>query len=219
MSTKYELIAEKREAKGTGASRRLRHAGKVPGIIYGGDQDPAMVSFDHNTIYHLLEQEAFHTAVLTVKHDGNNEQAVLRDVQMHPHAQQVLHMDLQRISATEKIHMRVPLHFVGEEVAPGVKQQSGLVSHLLTEVDVTCLPHQLPEYLEADLSNLHIGESLHLSDLKLPEGVEITAFAHGGDDLAVVTITALRTAVEEEAPAEAAEEAAAEGEAAKKEGE
>lgn len=207
MATKYEISAEKREQKGTGASRRLRHAGKIPGIIYGADKEPEMVVFDHDTIFHLLEQEAFHTSILDVKCGGQTEQAILRDVHWHPFKAQVMHMDLQRISATKKIHMRVPIHFEGESVAPGVKQQGGLISHLLTEVDVTCLPQQLPEYLEADVSGLHIGESLHLSDLELPEGVELTSLAHGGDDLAVVTITAIRAAAEEE------EEAAPEGEA------
>jgi large subunit ribosomal protein L25 len=137
-----------------------------------------MVAFDHDAMYHNLQAEAFHTSILTLKLDGGTDQVVLRDYQMHPFKPHVLHVDLQRISATEKIHMSVPLHFVGQDVAPGVKQQGGIVSHLMTEVDVTCLPHQLPE------------------------GVQITTLAHGGDDLAVATITAVREV--EEAPAEAA---------------
>ncbi|MDH5649034.1 MAG: 50S ribosomal protein L25/general stress protein Ctc [Gammaproteobacteria bacterium] len=218
MSTQYELTAEVREGKGTGASRRLRRTSKIPGIIYGGGKDPAMVAFDHDTVYHLLEHEAFHTSILNIKTGNTAEQAILRDVQMHPFRQIVLHMDLQRISASEKIHMRVPLHFVGEDIAPGVKQQGGMVSHLMTEVDITCLPKDLPEYLAVDLSNLHIGDSVHMSDIPLPDGVEITTLAHGGDDQGVATVMALRTGADEaeEAPAEAAPAA---GEAEKKEGE
>ncbi|HEX7045863.1 MAG TPA: 50S ribosomal protein L25/general stress protein Ctc [Burkholderiales bacterium] len=199
MATKFEVTAEPRTAKGTGASRRLRRAGKVPGIVYGGGKEPTPVAFDHGAMLRLLNQEAFHTSILTLHLDGATDQAVLRDYQMHPVKPQVLHVDLQRISATEKIHMSVPLHFVGQDVAPGVKQEGGVITHLITEVDVTCLPHQLPEYLEVDVSNVHLNQSVHLSDIKLPEGVQITQLAHGGDDLAVVTITPVH--VEEEAPA------------------
>ena len=218
MAANFELNAEKRDAKGTGASRRLRRAGRVPGIIYGVGKNPEMVSFDHDNVYHLLAQEAFHTSILDLKSGGNSEQVILRDVQYHPYKQLVMHMDLQRVSATEKIHMSVPLHFIGEDIAPGVKLQGGIVSHLMTEVDVTCLASNLPEYLEADISELDLHASLHLSDIKLPEGVEMTSFAHGGDDLAVVTVAAVRTTVEEEEvePAEGEEgEAPAEGEAPK----
>lgn len=217
MTTTFEISAEKREAKGTGASRRLRRAGKIPGILYGGGKDPAMVSFDHDTMYHLLEKEAFHSSVLNVNADGTKEQAILRDVHYHPYRQLILHIDLQRISATDRIHMRVPLHFTGEDVAPGVKLQGGIVSHLMTELDITCLASQLPEYLVADVSNLDLHESVHLSDIELPEGVEITHLTHGGDDLAVVSIAAVRGTVEAEAEGE--EEGGAEGEEEKKEGE
>lgn len=215
MSSQYELNAEKRDAKGTGASRRLRHASKVPAVIYGGDKDPEMLAFDHDTIYHLLEQEAFHTSVLNVKTGSSDQQAILRDVQMHPFKPRVMHMDLQRISANEKIHMSVPFHFIGEDAAPGVKLEGGLVAHLLTETDVACLPKDLPEYLEVDLSSLHMNDSVHLSDVKLPDGVELTVMSHGGDDLAVATITTIRgggAAEEEEAAAEAEEEAPEGGE-------
>jgi len=221
MSAKFELTAEPREAKGTGASRRLRHTGKVPAILYGAGKPPTMVTFDHNNMLHNLQNEAFHTAILTINLGTDQDQAILRDWQMHPYKPQVLHVDFQRISATEKIHMRVPLHFVGQEVSPGVKQQDGIASHLMTEVDVTCLPAQLPEYLTVDMSQLSIGDSIHLSDLPLPEGVSITSLAHGGDDLAVAAVTAARV-VEEAAPVEAvpaegaeAAEAPAEGEAKK----
>jgi large subunit ribosomal protein L25 len=211
MAASFELNAEKRDAKGTGASRRLRRAGRVPGIVYGVGKDTEMVSFNHEKIYHLLENEAFHTSILDLQSGGNTEQVILRDVQYHPFRQLVLHMDLQRVSATERIHMRVPLHFIGEDTAPGVKLQDGIVSHLMTEVDVTCLASNLPEFLEADVSELDLHDSLHLSDIRLPEGVELTSLLHGGDDLAVVTIAAVRSSVEEEE--EAAPTEGEEGEA------
>ena len=217
MSTKFELNAEKRETKGTGASRRLRRSGKIPAVIYGGTKDVNMVMFEHAPVYHMLENEAFHTSILTVNYEGSSDQVILRDLQMHPFQQLIVHMDLQRVSATEKIHMSVPLHFIGEEIAPGVKQQGGIVSHLLNELDITCLPHQLPEFLTADVSNLHVGESVHISDLPLPEGVEITAIAHGGDDLAVATVVMTGGGAEEEEAEEAVEAEAPTEE--KKEGE
>lgn len=219
MSAKFEMTAEPREAKGTGASRRLRHSGKVPAILYGAGKPPTMVTFDHNNMLHNLQNEAFHTAILTIKLGADQDQAILRDWQMHPYKPQVLHVDFQRISATEKIHMRVPLHFVGQEVSPGVKQQGGIASHLMTEVDVTCLPAQLPEYLTVDMAQLSIGDSIHLSDLPLPEGVSITTLAHGGDDLAVATVTAARVVEEEAAPVEAVAAEGAEGAGAPAEGE
>lgn len=226
MSTKNELIAEARDDKGTGASRRLRHAGKIPAVIYGAGKEPAMVSFDHDPIMHMLEVESFHTSILTVKHHNETEQAILRDVQHHPYKQQIVHMDLQRVSAKEKIHMSVPVHFTGEDTCPGVKLEGGIVSHLITEIDVICLPGNLPEFLVADMSELSIGDSVHLSDIKVPEGVEFTSLAHGGDDLAVAAVIALRTSsADDEAEAAAAEAAAgsaaeaAASEEAKKEGE
>ncbi len=207
MAANFELSAEKRDAKGTGASRRLRRAGQVPGIIYGANKDPEMVSFNHDKLYHLLENEAFHTSIIDVKTGSDTQQAILRDVHHHPFRQQILHMDLQRVSASEKIHMSIPLHILGEDMAPGVKLQEGIVSHLMTELDVICLASNLPEFLEADVSEMDLHDSLHLSDIKLPEGVELSSLAHGGDDLAVVTIAAVRGSVEEEE-----EEAPAEGE-------
>ena len=216
MTTNFEVIAEKREVKGTGASRRLRHAGKIPGIIYGGGKEPAMVSFNHDPIWHMLENEASHSSILSVKTDGKNEKAILRDVHYHPYKQLILHIDLQRVSETERIHMSVPLHFVGEDVAPGVKLQGGIVSHLMTDIDITCLASNLPEYLVADVSNLNLHDSVHLSDLQLPEGVEITSLTHGGDDLAVVSIVAVRGTVEAEGEEEGEGEG---GEAESKEGE
>lgn len=217
MSKANELIAEARDDKGTGASRRLRRAGKIPAVIYGAGKEPAMVTFDHDPIMHMLEVESFHTSILDVKHHNETEQAILRDIQHHPFRQQIIHMDLQRISAKEKIHMSVPVHFEGADTAPGVKLEGGIVSHLITEIDVMCLPADLPEFLVADMSELNMGDSVHLSDIKLPKGVELTSLAHGGDDLAVAAIVALRVSTaDEEADAAAAEAAAAaaEGETA-----
>jgi large subunit ribosomal protein L25 len=218
---KFELSAETRDVKGKGASRRLRRAGKVPAVMYGAGKDAVMLSLDHNALYLQVKNEAFYSSILTVKNGNNQEQAVLRDIQMHPYKPRIAHIDLQRISATEKLHMRVPLHFLNQDTAPGVKQQGGIVNHLMSEVDITCLPKDLPEFLTVDLGHLSLNQSVHLSEIKLPEGVTITSFAHGGDDLAVAAITAIREEVEaapvvEAAPAEGAAAAPA-GEAAKAE--
>lgn len=217
MVARFELNAEPRAVKGKGASRRLRHAGRVPAILYGAGKQPAMITLDHNEMLRHLASESFHTSILTVKVEGESDQAILRAWEMHPHRPQLLHVDLQRISASEKIHMRIPLHFTGGDVAPGVKQEGGVVAHLMNEVDVTCLPKDLPEFLTVDLSHLHIGHSVHLSDIKLPGGAQITSLAHGGGNLAVAAITTIK--VVEEAPAVVAEAAPAEGEAAPAEGE
>lgn len=202
MSAKFELNAEARAEKGTGASRRLRRAGKVPAVVYGAGKEPQMLQVDHDPLYNQLRNEAFLTSIITIKVDGSSDQAVLRDVQLHPFKPRVQHLDLQRISATEKLHMRVPLHFVGQDASPGVKQQGGVASHLMTDVEVTCLPKDLPEYLEIDMSNLSIGQSVHLSDIKLPNGIALTALAHG-NDLAVAAISMVRATVEAEAAAAA----------------
>lgn len=211
---KFELNAEPRDAKGTGASRRLRNTGKIPAVMYGAGKEPVMLALDHDSLYHQVKNESFYTSILTVNLGGGKEQAVLRDIQMHPFKPRIQHLDLQRISATEKLHMHVPLHFINQDIAPGVKMQGGIVAHLMTEIDVTCLPHQLPEFLTIDLSSLSLGQSIHLSDIPLPEGVTITSIAHGGDDLAVATITVVRAAIEAEAEAAAAAAAPAEGAAA-----
>ena len=210
MSAKFELTAEPRSAKGTGASRRLRRSGKVPAVLYGAGKQPTMVSLDHNLMSRHLANEKFHTSILTVTVGGETDQAILRDYNMHPYKPIVMHVDLQRISATEKIHMKVPIHFVGGDVAPGVKIDGGIVTHLMNEIDITCLPKDLPEFLTADMSALGLNESVHLKDIKLPEGVAITSLTHGGDNLAVAAISMIK--VVEEAPVVAA--APAEGEAA-----
>lgn len=218
MSAKFELNAQSRSETGTGASRRLRRAGKVPAILYGAGKDPVMLSIDHDPLWHHTRHEAFFTSILTLKVDGKGvDQAIVRDLQMHPYKPRVAHMDLQRVSATERLHISVPLHFIGQDTAPGVKLQGGIIAHLVTEIDVSCLPSQLPEYLTVDVSGLHVNDSIHLSNLVLPEGVILTDLAHG-NDLAVATITMVRETEPAEVPVEAAVVAAPEAEAAKKEG-
>jgi len=209
---KFEISAEKRDVKGKGASRRLRRDGKVPAVMYGAGKDAVSLTLDHNSLYHQVKNEAFYSSILTVKIGKDVEQAVLRDIQMHPYKPRIAHMDLQRISATEKLHIKVPLHFINQDIAPGVKLQGGLISHLMSEVEVNCLPKDLPEFLTVDMGEIALNQSVHLSDLKLPDGVALSALTHG-NDLAVATITTIREEVEE-APVVAAEAAPAEGAAA-----
>jgi len=206
MSVDFNIVAESRKDVGKGASRRLRHASRVPGIIYGAGKNAVPLTIDHDHIMHHLAHEAFYSHVLSVSVDGNVEKAVLKDVQRHPSKPKIMHVDFLRVSETEKISMHVPLHFINEATAPGVKIGSGIISHLMSSVDVVCLAKDLPEYLEVDVGNLELGDSLHLSDIKLPAGVEIPALAQGEDhDLPVVSIHAKKGGDEEEAkPAEAA---------------
>ena len=209
MAISFELNAEPRTDTGKGASRRLRHAGKIPAIMYGGNKDPEALTLNHNEVIRNLEHEAFYSHILTIKVGGSETRAVLRDLQRHPSKPFVQHMDLQRVSETEKIRMHVPLHFLGEEVAPGVKA-GGMVSHEIIEVEVECLPKDLPEYIEVDISGMDVGDSLHLTDLSLPAGVELLELARGeGHDLGIVSIHAKRGGAEVEE--EGAPEAEAEG--------
>jgi len=220
MAISFELNAEPRNDTGKGASRRLRHAGKVPAIMYGGGKDPEALSLSHNEVLRSLEHEAFYSHILTVKSSGAETQAILRDLQRHPSKPVVMHMDLQRISATEKLKTHAPIHFIGEDVAPGVKA-GGLVSHDLTEVSIECLPKDLPEYIEVDVSGLDIGESIHLSGLSIPEGVTLIDLARGDDyDSSVVSVHAKRVVEEEEVePTAEGEQVAEGGEEAKESGE
>ncbi|WP_455367065.1 50S ribosomal protein L25/general stress protein Ctc [Kaarinaea lacus] len=214
MNVDFNVTAETRKDVGKGASRRLRHAGKIPGVIYGAGKDAVSLTMDHDDILHHLEHEAFYSHILNISVDGKAEKAVLKDVQRHPSKPKVMHVDFLRVSEKDKIHMHVPLHFINEEIAPGVKTGGGLVSHLMSSVDIVCLAKDLPEYLEVDLGSLNTGESLHLSDIKLPDGVEIPALAQGPDhDLPVASIHAKKGGGEaEEAPA-AGEEGEAPSEA------
>ena len=197
-----EFNATKRVVEGTGASRRLRRAGRTPGIIYGGTAAPLSVEFDHNELYQLLRKEAFYSSVLSLSVDGKKEPVLLRDVQRHAYRQLILHVDLQRVDVTKPIHQKVPLHFVNEDIAPGVKTQGGLVSHVTTEVDVKCLPGDLPAFIEVDLKDLSAGHAIHISQLALPKGVEVVH--HGEGDPVVVTITVKGGKAEDEAAAPAA---------------
>jgi large subunit ribosomal protein L25 len=181
-----EVKATKREVQGTGASRRLRSAGRVPGIVYGGEAKPQNIELDHNDLWQHLRREAFYSSVLTLDVEGTKQMCLLRDVQRHPFRQLILHVDFQRIDATHEIHQKVPLHFINAEIAPGVKLQGGMVQHVTNELDVKCLPKDLPEFIEVDLKDLEGGHSLHVSDLKLPAGVELVH--HGEGDPVVATI-------------------------------
>lgn len=197
---KIEISADKRTLQGKGASRRLRGSGKVPAIIYGGEQEPQSIEMDHNDLFHKLKLEAFHASILSLSVAGKAEQVLLRDIQMHPFKQQVLHVDFQRIDKNKKIHMKVPLHFINAELSPGVKTSGGIVTHILTEVDISCLSKDLPEFITVDLAELTAGHTLHLSDLVLPKGVEILALVKG-DNLPVTTIVIPRSALSDEAAA------------------
>ena len=198
----YEINAQPRTVQGSGASRRLRHANKVPGIIYGGTTAPTMVEMDHNPLIIALRKESFHASVLTLKIGDVVETVLLRDAQMHPYKAQVLHVDFQRVDATHAIHQKVPLHFINGDVAPGVKLSGGIVSPALNELDVSCLPQDLPAFIEVDLKDLKAGQTIHVSQMTLPKGVK--AIAHGDDDPVVVVITVKKAAgeaAEDEAPA------------------
>ena len=213
MSESFVVEAEPRTDLGKGASRRLRREGKVPGVIYGTGKEPVSISLEQNVLLHQLENEAFFSHILTVKVGKDEEQAILKDLQRHPSKPFIMHVDLQRVSAKEKIRVHVPLHFLNEEIAPGVKA-GGLVSHNITEVEVSCLPKDLPEYLEVDLGSLDLEDVVHLSEIPLPKGVELMELLHGeGHDQSVITIHLPRGAKEEEEAEEAeAGEVAAAGE-------
>ena len=199
---KFELNASKRELQGSGASRRLRRANKVPGIIYGGAAAPALIELDHNDLLRALRKEAFHSSVLSLKIDGKVETVLLRDSQMHPYKPLVLHVDFLRVDATHAIHQKVPLHFVNADIAVGVKLDGGVVSHAMNEIDVACLPQDLPAFIEVDLKDLKGGQTLHVSQLAYPQGVK--PVMHGDDDPVVVAITVKKAAAEGEEAAPAA---------------
>ncbi|MDX1431872.1 MAG: 50S ribosomal protein L25/general stress protein Ctc [Gammaproteobacteria bacterium] len=207
----FVLNAEPREGAGKGATRRLRRLGKIPAVLYGAGKDPASVVLDANTVKKQLENEAFFSHILDVKVNGQSTQVVLKDLQRDPASDQIIHMDLLRVSSTQEITMNVPLHFLNEETAPG-KKAGGVVSHLVMDVEVSCLPKDLPEYIEVDMGALDIGDSLHLSDVKMPEGVTLLALAHDADhDQPVVSIHHAQKFDEEEELGEEGEELLAEG--------
>ncbi|MES2624946.1 MAG: 50S ribosomal protein L25/general stress protein Ctc [Pseudomonadota bacterium] len=204
----YVIEASARANVGKGASRRLRHANEFPAIIYGGTKEPANISLKHHQFLHLLENESFFASIITMNVDGVAEDVVIKALQRHPAKPRIMHADFQRVDANKALHVKIPLHFINEATSVGFKA-GGLVSHLMTELEIACLPRFLPEYIEVDISKLDLGDSLHISDLQLPEGVSSVSLTHGeSGDLAVVAITAPKKA-EEPTPAEAAAAAAA----------
>ena len=203
-----KFVAFERSKQGTGASRRLRNSGKTPGIVYGGSSEPKLIELDHNALWHALKKEAFHASILEMELAGQTSKVLLRDYQMHPFKQLVLHIDFQRVEANTVLHMKVPFHFSGEENSPAVKNDKCLINHVVNEIEVACLPADLPEFIAVDLSTLESGKSLHLNDITLPKGVK--ALVHGKPNPVLVSVT---VPVEEEiaAPAAAPAEAPAKG--------
>ncbi len=209
-----EIKAVTRDVKGTSASRRLRRAGIVPGVIYGEDKPAVTVEFNGHALFLEFRHEAFHASVLSLELDGKKEDVLLRDYQLHPVRNNILHVDFQRVSATEKIHVKVPVHFINGDIAPGVKVDGGIAAHIMTEAEVICLAKDLPEYVEVDLAHLEIGDSVHLSEIKLPNGVEFVELTHD-NDAAVASIAKSRAGASDDdvvAPTETTD-AAEDGEA------
>ena len=222
---KIEFTAFPRTEQGTGASRRMRGGGKVPGVVYGADKPAQPIELDHQALYRHLKMEAFHASILDMTFEGAKQQVLLRDVQMHPFKPMVLHVDFLRIDKNKKIHMKVPLHFINAEICPGVKTGGGVVNHVMNEIEIQCLPDDLPEFIEVNLENLELGHSIHVNELTLPKGVESVARLKK-DNPAVATVQVPKViAVEEEAAAPVTEitgqvaegEAAAEGKEGDKE--
>ena len=203
----FELNAETRALQGSGASRRLRRADKVPGIVYGGSAAPEFIALDHNELLLALRKEAFHSSLITIKQGKEQQTVLLRDVQMHAYKPLVLHVDFQRVQATQALRQKVPLHFINAEIAPGVKVGGGAVLHALTEVEITCLPKDLPAFIEVDLKALNVGQSLHVAQLTFPQGVK--PVLHGGEDPMVVSISVVKGASEAAEGAEGEAEPAA----------
>lgn len=200
-----KFTAFERKTEGTGASRRLRNIGKTPGIVYGGEGQPQLIELDHNALWHALKKEAFHSSILEMDLAGKTSKVLLRDVQYHPFRQQVQHVDFQRVDANTRMHMKVPLHFKGAEESQAVKIDNCMVNPVVNELDVSCLPSDLPEFIEVDLSGLKKGMSLHLADIKLPKGVK--AVTHGKPNPVIVSVVVNNVA--EEPAADAAAEGAA----------
>ena len=194
-----KFVAFERAKQGTGASRRLRIAGRTPGIVYGGSTEAQQIEIDHNALWHTLKKEAFHSTVLDMEIDGKVSKVLLRDVQMHPFKQLILHIDFQRVDANTKLHMKVPLHYSGDENSPAVKTEGCIANHVVTEIEVMCLPADLPEFIAVDLSGLKKGASLHLADVVMPKGV--TAVTHGKNNPVLVSVVVISAATAEETPA------------------
>jgi len=214
-----ELNAELRTEMGKGASRRLRHANKIPAIVYGAGKDPENLTLEQKDVQYELQHEAFYTQVLELNIGGKKQDVLLRDLQHHPYRQDILHMDFQRVDAKKEVHVNVPLHFMNEDVAPGVKTEGGAINHVVTEVEIVCFPKDIPEYIEVDLSELHMGEIVHLSDLKMPKGVEVLALKQGEEHDSAIASIHVRKVVEEHEEIEEAGEAAEEPETKEEGGE
>lgn len=210
MSNSFEINTEIREDLGKGASRRLRRLeDKIPGIVYGAGKKPQTISIKHSEIIKQLEDEAFYSRILTLNIGKKSEQVILKDLQRHPFKPKVSHVDFMRVKATEKLHTSVPLHFLNEDICPGVKE-GGVINHAYTSVEVACLPKNLPEFLEVDLTDLEMDQVVHLTDIKLPKGVEIVELTHGeGHDQAIITIHKSRSTIaDDEGVEDAADDAA-----------
>jgi len=203
----FEFTAFPRANEGRGACRRLRRSGRAPGVVYGGSTEPQPIELDHNALFHALRNEAFHSSILTMKVDGAASRVVLRDVQMHPFKNEILHVDFQRVDENRRVQLRVPLHFVKGEISPAVKLSGALISHITTEVEVSCLPKDLPEFIEVDLSEITTAHAIHVSALKLPSGVKVVT--HGKADPVVAAAILPRAHTEAEGEAAAAVEATA----------
>ena len=199
-----KFVAFERAKQGTGASRRLRITGRTPGIVYGGTGEPLLIELDHNALFHAIKKEAFHASILEMELGGKEQKVLLRDLQMHPYKQQILHIDFQRVEATTKLHMKVPLHYSGDENSPAIKTEGCIANHVVTEIEVLCLPSDLPEFIAVDLSGLKKGTSLHLADITLPKGV--TAVSRGNKNPVLVSVVVVAGA---EVPAAEAAAAAA----------
>ncbi len=198
MDIDFTLTAERRDEFGKNASRRLRNAGKVPAIIYGGGESPVAVTFERDSLLHHLEHEAFCSHVLTVHVDGSSQKVILRELQRHPYKPSILHMDLLRIREDTAINVHVPLHFINEDACHGVKLEGGVISHNLSEIEISCLPKDLPEFIEIDVQGLGLNQAIYLSDIDVPQGVTITELIHGEEhDHPVVSVHAKRVATEE----------------------
>jgi len=191
-----KVVANKRDTQGTGASRRLRHAGKVPGVLYGGKGEAQSIEVEHNPLFHSLRKEKFHASILDMELDGAPERVLLRAFQMHPYKLQVLHIDFQRVAEDQKLHMRVPLHFSGQESSPAAKTDGVLISHIMSEVAIACLPKDLPEFIAIDLSQLSVNDTVRVRDLKMPDGV--TPVLKGKENPVVVAVTVRGEEVVEE---------------------
>jgi large subunit ribosomal protein L25 len=206
---KFEISAETRQGKGRTESRRLRRLGRVPAIVYGGGQEPSAVTLDRNSLTLQMDLESFYTSILNLQIDKKSQPVVVKEVQRHPARSTVMHLDFQRVVEDEEITLNVPIHFIGEEIATGVKQQGGVIEHIITDVEISCLPARLPEYLEIDVSALELNQIMHLSDIRYPDGVESTQLAHGHDSPVVAIHPPRREEVEEETLAAEAEAGAA----------